>query len=368
MRVLWIASAADTSARARPDLELARALAAEGVELHLIAPEGPLAQGFAAEGLNWAGPLPRRWLGRAAMDWLRKGCEAAGIEVVHLLDPAAAIAALPALEPLPAAVVLRHARPGGVQRWNPLARMSVLNRGIDVVACRCEAARAELARRRDPASLCLLPPACSPDWLEVPPASLEQLGLPGNAFPVAVISDYAPRKGIEYVVEAAQWLPAQAPVHFLLVGWGLENRAVLERVARSPWRRNFHLLGRRDDAPAILAACAVSVRGGIRREGMPQSVLESMALGVPPIVTDAGGLPELVVQGESGIVVARRNARAIGEALSWLLEHPEARRAMGRAARERIAREFPQERAVARHLELYRALKAGRAPHAGLEI
>jgi L-malate glycosyltransferase len=361
MRVLWIASAAENAARARPDLELARALAAQGVELHLVAPDGPLAQGFSAAGFNWAGPLPRRWLGRAAMSWLREGCQAAGIEVVHLLDPIAAIAALPALESLRAAVVLRHSRPGGVHKWNPLSRMSVLNRGIDVVACRCEAARTELARYRDPANLYLLPPACSPEWLEGPPAKLEKLGLPRDAFPVAVIGDYSPRKGVEYVVEAAQWLPAQAPVHFLLLGSGLENRVVLERVARSPWRRNFHLLGHREDAPAILAACAVSVRGAIRREGLPQSVLESMALGVPPIVTDAGGLPELVVQGESGIIVARRNARAIGEALTWLLEHPEARRAMGQAARERIAREFPPERAVASHLELYRALRAGLA-------
>lgn len=361
MRVLWIASAADSNARVRPDLELARALASAGVELHLVAPDGALAQGFAAARLNWAGPLPRRWLGREAMNWLQQGCAAAGIEVVHLLDRTAAIAALPALEPLPAAILLRHERPGGTQRWNPLARLSVLSRRLDAVACRCEAARVELARRREPATLCTLRPAFSPEWLDGPAVDFAAMGIPPDAFRVAVIGDYRPRKGIEVVVDAAQWLAQGTSVHFLLVGRGLETRSVLERIARSPWRRNFHLLGPRDDAPRIAARCHVSVRGAQRLQGVPQAIMESMAAGVPAVMTAVGGAAELVEDGVSGLLVPPRNARAIGEALRWLVAHPARRRAMGDAARLRIAAEFDPARALEAHLSLYRRLAAGAA-------
>jgi L-malate glycosyltransferase len=94
----------------------------------------------------------------------------------------------------------------------------------------------------------------------------------------------------------------------------------------------------------------------VGREGIPQSVIESMACGVPPVITEAGGSAELVEQGVSGIIVPRRSARAIGEALAWMVEHPAQRKAMGQAARERIEREFPLTRAVEAHLSLYREL------------
>jgi L-malate glycosyltransferase len=187
--------------------------------------------------------------------------------------------------------------------------------------------------------------------------------VPPDAFPVAVVANYRPRKGIEYIVEAAQWLPADMPIHFLMVGADLENRAVLERVSRSPFRDRFHLLGHREDAVRITAACAVSVRGALGREGIPPTVIESMACGVPPIITDVGGAAELVVQGESGIIVRPRSARAIGEALAWLYEHPSQRMAMGQAARQRIEEEFPLARAVQRHLDLYHSLRASAPAH-----
>jgi L-malate glycosyltransferase len=147
-------------------------------------------------------------------------------------------------------------------------------------------------------------------------------------------------------------------VHFLLVGAGLANRSVLERVSRSPLSERFHLLGHREDAAQITSACAVAVRGAFRREGIPQTIVEAMASGVPPVIADTGGARELVGPGDAGIIVRRRSARAIGEALLWLLEHPDQRRAMGRAASTRIGEQFRVDQAVDQHLDLYRALRA----------
>lgn len=358
LQVLWVTSSGGAPASSRPDIALAAGLACEGVALRVIAPEGShCARAVEDAGLRLAGTLPRRWWGRSLRTWLRNGCREDGIEIVHLLDRPAVSLALPALRDLPVAIVMRNDRTGGVQRWNPFARMAQLHPRIDRVVCTCEAARAELATRRDPASVLTIRPGHRLEWYR-DKADLQHFGIPRDAFPVAVVCNYRQRKGIEYVIDAAQWLPLDAPVHFLLVGAGLANRSVLERITRSPLHERFHLLGHREDAPQITAACAVALRGAFRREGMPQTIIEAMASGVPPVIADAGGARELVGPGDAGIVVRPRSARAIGEALLWLLEHPDERRVMGRAARTRIGEQFSVEQAVIQHLALYRELRA----------
>lgn len=360
LRVLWITAHTGTPDSVRPEIELARGLTAAGVELHVIAPQDShCARSVEQAGLNLVGALPGRMPG-SDRGWLLAGCRDARIEIVHMFDRIAVAVALPALRDLPVAMVMRHDRTGGVQRWNPFARLTELHPRIDRVVCTSDAARRELARQRDPASVLQIRPGHDLAWHEGPAAKLATLGVPPDAFPVGVVANYRPRKGIEYVVDAAQWLPASAPIHFLLVGAELENRSVLERIVRSPLHQNFHLLGHRHDASRVIAACAVTVRGAYRREGIPQTVMESMACGVPPIITDVGGARELVEQGKSGIIVRRRSARAIGEALAWLYDHPAERRAMGSAARARIATEFTVEQAVGAHLRLYEALRVAR--------
>lgn len=362
LRVLWITAHTGTPDSVRPDIGLGRSLAAAGVELHIVAPEDShCAAAVEQAGLRLVGSLPARALRSRSTSWLREGCLGERIEVVHFLDRVAVATTLPVLRDLPLAMVMRHDRVGGVQRWNPFARLTQLHPRIDRVVCTSEAARNELARRREPASLVTIRPGHCLEWHRGPAISLGQFGVPPDAFPVAVVANYRPRKGIEYVVDAAQWLPAGAPVHFLLVGAEVANRAVLERITRSPFRANFHLLGHREDAARITAACAVSVRGALRREGVPPTVIESMACGVPPIITDVGGARELVEQGTSGIIVRRRSPRAIGEALAWLYEHPPERRSMGEAARERIRTRFTLEQAVEAHLALYRGLRVQRS-------
>lgn len=356
-RVLWISSQPDPPSTVRPYLELARGLAGKGLEIHVMA----RIDSHAAEAARQARfPViefpPRGLLGRVGRWAVRKVCLDRDIGLVHLFDPVAMAAVVPALQDLPVPVVAHHARTGGVQRWNPIAQLTVLQRRIDRVICTSETGRAELARRRDPGSVVTILPGVDPSWYDAEPLNLARFSVPQGAFAIAVVADYHARHGIEYIVDSAQWLPLDGQAYFLLIGAGHENRFVLERIHRSPLRECFRLLGPRLDAPRITAACAVSVRATLGGDGLPQAVMEAMACGVPPVIAEAGAARELVSQGESGIIVTRRSPRALGEALAWLKEHPARRMAMGRAARERIHRELPLERAIDEHLALYRSL------------
>jgi glycosyltransferase involved in cell wall biosynthesis len=132
--------------------------------------------------------------------------------------------------------------------------------------------------------------------------------------------------------------------------------AVRDRVAASPIADHIHLLGFRKDVLNIVAACDATVLPSIKREGLPKTVIESMALGVTPIVTATGGGPELVEHGASGLVVPPGDADALAAAMLRLQSAPEENRRMGLAARQRLGTHFTLEASVEAHIRLYQTL------------
>ena len=81
-----------------------------------------------------------------------------------------------------------------------------------------------------------------------------------------------------------------------------------------------------------------------------------MAYGIPPIVTNCGGNPELVVDGISGLVIPVCDAKAISQAIGQMYKNPGMRREMGRAARERIKKHFNIEDTIKQTTDLYQLL------------
>jgi glycosyltransferase involved in cell wall biosynthesis len=105
-----------------------------------------------------------------------------------------------------------------------------------------------------------------------------------------------------------------------------------------------------------MASCDAYVLPALRREGLPKGVIEAMVYGVPPVVTDSGGSPELIEDGSSGLVVPPGDPRAIGAALSQLIDQPALRRRMGNNARERIRSHFRIEDTINKTFNLYKQL------------
>jgi glycosyltransferase involved in cell wall biosynthesis len=96
-------------------------------------------------------------------------------------------------------------------------------------------------------------------------------------------------------------------------------------------------------------------------EGIPNTVLEAMACGLPVVATDCGGTREAVTDGREGYVVAPRDSAAMAAALRRLWEEPDARAEMGRAARARVESEFELARQVPRIVALYEQVTSARA-------
>jgi glycosyltransferase involved in cell wall biosynthesis len=133
-----------------------------------------------------------------------------------------------------------------------------------------------------------------------------------------------------------------------------------------PFRRSLEgrgatLLGERRDVPALMAASDVVALASRFGEGCPNAVLEAMVAGRPVVAARAGGTPEAVVDGETGILFAPGDVSALRRALERLAADPGLRERLGRAGRERAAREHPVEKMVKRYEALYFKLTEGRA-------
>jgi glycosyltransferase involved in cell wall biosynthesis len=140
----------------------------------------------------------------------------------------------------------------------------------------------------------------------------------------------------------------------LIVGDGPERPSLERELRRLGLEERVRLAGERHDVPALLATADVFVLSS-RSEGMPVSVLEAMAAELPVVASRVGGVPELVVDGETGFLVRPADPRALATALAWLVDHRELRARLGAAGRVRAETRFNLNSFRRAHLELYGA-------------
>ena len=146
---------------------------------------------------------------------------------------------------------------------------------------------------------------------------------------------------------------ADAPYRAAIVGEGPDRSAVVQALHTYAASEHIALLGERSDVAEQLAQSDVFVLAS-RSEGMPLSVLEAMAAGLPVVASSVGGIPELVVSGETGLLVRPGDIDALAAALHTVLADRELRRAMGDAGRARAQHLFDLPGFRAAHVRLYR--------------
>lgn len=209
----------------------------------------------------------------------------------------------------------------------------------------------------------------SPDRIRVMPLGLDldrflggesarghlraELGLAPDTPTVGIVARLVPIKAHEVFLEAAARLTRRvAGAVFVIVGDG-ERRAALEaEVQRHGLRGRVHFLGWRRDLERIYADLDV-VALSSRNEGSPVSLIEAMAAGRPVVSTRVGGVPDLIEDGRTGMLVAAGAPEALAEAIGALLANPDRARAMGEAGRQRVRPAFGAGRLLADMDRLY---------------
>jgi glycosyltransferase involved in cell wall biosynthesis len=175
---------------------------------------------------------------------------------------------------------------------------------------------------------------------------------------IVEVARLAPVKGQRELIEALARLDTD--VRVTLVGRDIERAGAYERELRELAERlgvadRVEFAGYRDDARDLMGRAAVVVLPSWT-EGLPMTLLEAMARRRAVVATPVGGTPEVVADGETGVLVPPRDATALAAALRELLRDPERRAALGAAGRARVESAFSRERMVERVLEVYDAL------------
>jgi len=169
---------------------------------------------------------------------------------------------------------------------------------------------------------------------------------------IASVARLEPQKAPELLVESfARALGGSSRCHLLLAGDGGLREAARQRAEHLGVAERVHFLGVCADVPELLAASDLFALASLW-EGSPLSVLEAMAAGLPVVATAVGGVPELVEDGMTGVLVPPGNPEALGRALALLAHDAERRRAMAKAAGAHVAR-FTLDSMVEAYAELF---------------
>lgn len=161
------------------------------------------------------------------------------------------------------------------------------------------------------------------------------------------------QKGYDMLIKAVK-LCADGGVdaEFAIAGDGPQRQELEQKISGYALGGKVQFVGRTDDVSGLLAAADVFVSPS-RWEGMPNVVLEAMAAGLPVVATAVGGTTELVVHGQTGLLVPPDDTRAMADALTALVSTPTYRRKLGKRARARVLKHFTWERNVAAFSALY---------------
>lgn len=188
----------------------------------------------------------------------------------------------------------------------------------------------------------------------------QELGLGAQTPLVGIVARLVPIKAHEYFLQAARLVREEiGGAKFLVVGDG-ERRGELEGLAESLGLKGEVLfLGWRRDLPRVYADLDVVVLSSLN-EGSPVSLIEALAAARPVVATDVGGVGEVVVDGETGLLVPPKDAAALAQAILTLLADPQRGRRLGLVGRQRVYPQHAAERLVHDIEKLYRSRLAAK--------
>lgn len=190
------------------------------------------------------------------------------------------------------------------------------------------------------------------EYIRPPDPALRRTFVNGSQPLVLTVARLDRQKGLEDLLEAAALVPQAT---FLVAGTGSEREVLRARQSELGLDDRVLFLGHRDDVPELLAICDVFVLSS-HYEGLPMSIIEAMAAAKPVVATSAGGNGEVVVPGETGLLVPRRDPKALAAAIGTILTDPALARQLGEAGRVRAQREFSAEVMVQRVSDVYARL------------
>jgi len=350
-----IISSITGSAPSIPDAELVTGLKKQGIEVEVMIPgNSTLIRHFEELGIRVIKHLPRQKISLNSVLFIRKEIRKRKYQIIHLFNTKAIVNGCLAALGLPVKVIAYRGAVG-MYWYDPTAWLSHLNPRIDFLVCNSfyvlQHMQKQLLFRSGKAVM--IHKGMDPEWFRIiKPLMHNDLGVPDHAILAGCVANIRRIKGVRYLIRAMYHMNPDLPVHILLIGKGMDSPDYLRLIASSPFRDRIHILGYRQDVYPIIAACDLYVQPSLS-ESLSRSVMEAMCLEVPCIVSDVGGLVELVDHEKSGLVVQRGNPVALARAMERLAVDPGLRQSLAGEGVKRMKQMFSVENMVINTRKLY---------------
>lgn len=368
LRLLVMLTTLATGGGERNVVDLLPRLAARGCEVDLCTlttrRDGPIAADVAAAGIRRVDLGGTRLLDVRAWARLRTLVRSGGYDLVHTHDQYSNILGALLVRPSRVPVVMsRHVLEEPRPRWREAVRAEAVLRaarfGATRVVAVSDAVRVRVAAdaRLDPARVVTVHNGIDPRRFHGDRAEARRrLGWPAGAPAVTMLAVLRPGKGHEVLLDAVPAVTTAVPGTVVrLVGGGpLHDDLARRAAALGP---AVELTGERSDVPDVLAASDVVVLPSWS-EALPTVLLEAGAAGRPVVATPVGGAPEIVVDGETGVLVPTGDPAALAGAVVGLLRDPARAAAMGERARARVHARFTLDHQADGLIAVYRDVLA----------
>lgn len=185
----------------------------------------------------------------------------------------------------------------------------------------------------------------------------KSVGIPAGAPLITIIARLTEQKAHRVLFDALQTTPGLAAAHLLVVGGGELRDELVRRAEAQGILPRVHFAGARRDLGNLLGATDVFVMPSLW-EGLPLSMVLAMGAGLPVVATNVAGIPEVVRDRQTGLLVDPGQSAPLGNALASLVADADLRERLGRAARDYVRPRFGADRYVAAVTDLYDRLLA----------
>lgn len=353
MRLLALTKESD-----RSETALLVGLKQHGVDIEVLGePNAASMAGLKNAAIPVTSLAPRSRIDPVAVLALRRRLKTGVYDIFHAFTGRMLSNALIAASGLPVRRVAYRGTAGHVSRLDPSAWLSWLNPGIDRISCVSEAVHQYLLTRGVPErKLVTIYKGHDLQWYDsINQLPLDEFGIPGKSFVIGCVANMRPIKGVHVLIEACSHFTPGFRPHVLAIG-EVRDGNIPALAERTSAHADFHFPGFRANAISFMRGMSVFVMPSCDREGFPKALIEAMALGVPVVVTNVGGLLEIVRHEEDGLVVPSNDPLALAQALTRLIADPPLRERLGAAARQRVASAFTISETVQKTLAMYASL------------
>jgi glycosyltransferase involved in cell wall biosynthesis len=184
----------------------------------------------------------------------------------------------------------------------------------------------------------------------------------GNRAGILAVARLSPEKGLDVLLHAARIVAGhQSSVTFAIAGAGPQERWLRRLRDQLDLGRTVRFLGERHDVATLLRSAAIFASPSTREAG-PLAVLEAMAAGTAVAAAAAGGTPEAVTDGATGLLAEPGNPRSLAAALLRLQASPSLRARLGSAARQAVLRGHTLDQQIRRTRQVYEQMLSGKRP------